>query len=178
MSAYKVFDCKGGFGGTDEEGASLAESGEMFPGDAAVGQKSAAVGIAAEGQAQQSVVQLGGEHFRAECGGGLSEEADPGIIIRCTFLRIRRTHQFSVGRGYQINFLMNALRPLLHYQHGEDRGAGRNTAGPHTHAVLVAAMPVAASSSGGARGMPGRRAPPGSRRAAPSSLSLPAISPT
>ena len=46
-----------------------------------------------------------------------------------------------------------------------------------TRTEFVATMPVPASPSQGATGMPGRSAPVGSRKSAPASVSLPALAP-
>jgi hypothetical protein len=176
MGPDEVFNGEGCIRFSDEEGTTLGESCDVFAGDVAVGEQTAAVRIAIERQIQEGVVEHRRGDVRSQSLGGLAEQTDPGIVIRSAVVGMCHTHQFSVGCGDKIDFLMDLGGFFLHDEHGEDRGARRDIAGAHPDTV-GGHHTGSASPSGGHSGMPASSPPEGSSNFAPSEVSLPAISP-
>ena len=87
----------------------------------------------------------------------------------------QRGERLRAVQGFLRAQLSGAL-PIAYAFDSETGGASFLTLGPDK-LEFVATMPVPASPSGGQKGMPGCRAPVGSSRAAPASVSDPAAAP-
>ena len=126
------------------------EAGDMLAGKIVVCQQSAAVCVTLQCLVVQCAEQLVHIDFHAECFCKLFENIYPCIQIGRAVVAVYHCHQTVRAGVVTISISIVRLRKvLLQYDHGKYRGSCGYVSGTYWATLLVAAIPVPASPSGG-----------------------------